>query len=58
MKPSQRLTLALKVKACQFCKLADKAKMRQGRQYCDSADIRDGHCRNFQSKKPKEVKGE
>lgn len=53
MKPSRRKTLELKAKACQYCKLGDKAKLRQGRDYCNHADIKNGHCLNFQPIKPK-----
>ena len=56
MKPSQRKTLNLKTTACQYCKLADKTKMRQGREFCKEADIKNGHCANFQPEKPKRVK--
>lgn len=55
MKASRRKTLKLKSTACAFCKLANKTKLRQGRDYCDKADIKDGHCLNFDSLKPKIV---
>lgn len=53
MKPSRRRTLDLKVSACNYCELADKVKMRQGRDYCDSTRIRNGHCINFVTDIPK-----
>lgn len=57
MKPSARKTLSLKSAQCQYCKLADKAKLRQGRDYCDHFDAEQGHCGNFQPEKPKKGKG-
>lgn len=53
MKVSRRKTLTLKTTACQYCKLADKTRLRQGREYCHDANIKNGHCLNFQSEKPK-----
>jgi len=56
MKTSRRKTLAIKTNQCQYCKLANKAKLRQGRDCCQDADIHNGHCRNFQPEKPKPSK--
>lgn len=53
MKPSARKTLNLKSTQCQYCKLADKTKIRQGRDYCQNLEIKNGHCINFQPKKVK-----
>ena len=53
MKPSARKTLNLKSTQCQYCKSADKIKMRQGRDYCPNIDGKNGHCINFQPEKEK-----
>lgn len=58
MKPSRRKTLNLKVSACGYCAEADKAKMRKGLDYCNSANIRNGHCLNFETDIPKRKKKE
>jgi hypothetical protein len=53
MRPSARKTLNLKSTQCQYCKSADKIKIRQGRDYCQNFDIKNGHCVNFQPEKAK-----
>jgi len=42
----KRKTLELKRKECAYCPLADKAKLRQRRDYCPvkNPTIRNGHC--------------
>ncbi len=50
MKPSRRKTLGLKSTACRYCELADRTKLRQGRNYCKSQvkpEIVNGHCQQM-----------
>ena len=42
-----KITLALKVKSCPYCQHADKAKLRQHRDYCTKFKAYNGHCENF-----------
>ncbi len=55
MAKTKKKTLEFKKTQCQFCALANKAKIRQGRSdFCDyknntgkDPDIRNGHCEPF-----------
>ena len=53
---SRNLSLEIKKKAYKFCQFADVRAMRQGREHCKSKfSAFNGHCNNFESKKPKKT---